>query len=61
MGSFLETCNDPLEHDLLKTKLGPQSRENLQSSVWRRGGGGGFGLLVPPTIQTSVKCRVFVE
>ena len=43
MGSSPETHNDPLERDLLKTKLGLQSRENLQSSVWSGGGGGGGG------------------
>ena len=58
MGSSPETHNDPLERDLLKTKLGLQSRENLQSSVWTGGGGGGEAA---PTMQTSVKCRVFVE
>ena len=59
MGSSPETHNDPLERDLLKTKLGLQSRENLQSSVWSGGGGGGGE--AAPTMQTSVKCRVFVE
>ena len=42
MGSSPETHNDPLERGLLKTKLGLQSRENLQSSVWS-GEGGGWG------------------
>ena len=56
MGSSPEKHNDPLERDLLKTKLGLQSRENLQSSVWSGEGGGGGGVW-----QTSVKCRVFVE
>ena len=48
MGSSPETHNDPLERDLLKTKLGLQSRENLQSSVWSGGGGGGVWGSPPP-------------
>ena len=47
MGSSPEKHNDPLERDLLKTKLGLQSRENLQSSVWS-GRGGGVGVRQPP-------------
>ena len=45
MGSSPETHNDPLERDLLKTKLGLQSRENLQSSARR---GGWLGVRQPP-------------
>ena len=45
MGNFPETYDDL------------QCREILQLSVW----GGGEGTLVPLTIQTTVKCRVFVE
>ena len=49
-------------NDLLKTNedIGPQSPKILQMFVlW--GGGGGGGTNLPPTIQTSVNFRNFVE
>ena len=42
--------------------MAPQSCQNLQTFVWWGGGGRpGEGKFVPPTIQTSVKCRDFEE
>ena len=63
MGSFPETCNDPLECYLLTlTKMELCNVAKFYSRLYgRSGGGGGGGTLVPLTIQTSVKCRVFVE